>query len=273
MLLTLMLAVVVSPSAQSRAPSQPNIGQALESAPRDQLKELQGIVQTVDRETRVLWVAQGGGSQRTSFLLSHCRRAAQSMPVLTMDSSQSNDRDAGRSFASGPHHAGAPFGIVAHNVGAIAALEESALAQRTPAQRLADWIAQQVGTPVFLLFHLAWLVAWILVDEHHVPGLCMFDPYPFSFLTLIVSLEAIFLTLFVLISQNRLTHQTERRSHLDLQINLLAEQESTRTVELLQRIADHLGLPRDGHEEGELATRTDIRDVVGALEATLPADS
>ncbi len=57
MLLSLMLAGVGSPSAQSRAPSQPNIGQALENAPRDQLKELQGIVQTVDREARVLRVA------------------------------------------------------------------------------------------------------------------------------------------------------------------------------------------------------------------------
>jgi uncharacterized membrane protein len=97
----------------------------------------------------------------------------------------------------------------------------------------------------------------------------VFDPSPFGLLTLGMSLEAIFLTIFVLLSQNRLTRQADRRAHLDLQINLLAEQESTRTVALLQRIADHLGLPRQPAGEDELATPTDIRHVVTALEHTL----
>ena len=96
------------------------------------------------------------------------------------------------------------------------------------------------------------------------------DPFPFSFLTLVVSLEAIFLSIFVLVSQNNLTRQSERRAHLDLQINLLAEQESTRTVALLERIAAHLHVPVPADpSERELAAPTDIRDVVSLLDRAL----
>ena len=96
------------------------------------------------------------------------------------------------------------------------------------------------------------------------------DPFPFSFLTLVVSLEAIFLSIFVLVSQNNLTRQSERRAHLDLQINLLAEQESTKTVALLERIAAHLHVPiPTDPSERELAAPTDIRDVVSTLDRAL----
>ena len=69
-----------------------------------------------------------------------------------------------------------------------------------------------------------------------------FDPYPFSLLTMIVSLEAIFLSIWILISQNQMTRQADRREHLDLQINLLAEQESTATLRAVHGIAHHLGV-------------------------------
>ena len=100
------------------------------------------------------------------------------------------------------------------------------------------------------------------------------DPFPFIFLTLVVSLEAIFLTLFVLISQNNLTRLSERRAHLDLQVNLLAEQESTKTVALLRRIAQKLDVPLlADSDERELAAPTDIREVVSTLDSVLPGDS
>ena len=70
----------------------------------------------------------------------------------------------------------------------------------------------------------------------------MFDPFPFSFLTMVVSLEAIFLAIFVLISQNRMARLADHRAHLDLQINLRAEQEITTTLKLVQEIRAHLGI-------------------------------
>ena len=72
-------------------------------------------------------------------------------------------------------------------------------------------------------------------------GIRPFDPFPFPFLTMTVSLEAIFLALFVLASQNRLTRQADKRSHLDLQIDLLAEREMTAVLQLLQDIASTCG--------------------------------
>ncbi len=68
-----------------------------------------------------------------------------------------------------------------------------------------------------------------------------FDPYPFPLLTLIVSLEAIFLSTFILISQNRDVRLSERRSQLDLQINLLTERENTKMLTMLKQIADKVG--------------------------------
>ena len=130
------------------------------------------------------------------------------------------------------------------------------------------------GTGLFAGLHVVWFAGWIAWNTGLVASWRPVDPFPFSFLTLVVSLEAIFLTLFVLMSQNNLTRQSERRAHLDLQVNLLAEQESTRTVALLERIAQRLNipLPSDSGEQ-ELAAPTDIREVVSTLDSVLPSDA
>jgi len=95
---------------------------------------------------------------------------------------------------------------------------------------------------MFVYVHIVWFGVWIVVNNTtSVP----FDPYPFTFLTLVVSLEAIFLSTFILISQNHDTELAERRNHLDLQINLLAEQENTKILELLQAIAGKVGVQCD----------------------------
>ena len=173
-----------------------------------------------------------------------------------------------------PQHQSSSPGVVAENVAAVARLEEAELARRTRPERFADTIARIAGTPWFGVLHLIWFTLWILWNLRAVSALRPFDPYPFNFLTLVVSLEAIFLSIFVLISQNVLTRQSERRAHLDLQINLLAEQESTRTVALLLRIAEHLNVPLSiESREGDLATPTDIRDVVSTLDEILPGDA
>ena len=87
--------------------------------------------------------------------------------------------------------------------------------------------------------HLVWFGAWVIVND--MSGIPHFDPFPFTFLTLVVSLEAIFLSAFILISQNHETRLSERRNQLDLQINLLTEQENTKMLTLLERIAHKVG--------------------------------
>jgi uncharacterized membrane protein len=173
----------------------------------------------------------------------------------------------------GPNGSSGNGGVVAQNVATIAALEAQALAHRSAAERLADHIAGMTGTIWFAIAHAGWFGAWLLANVGVVPGVRPFDPFPFSFLTLVVSLEAIFLTIFVLMSQNGMARRADRRAQLDLQINLLAEQESTRTVDLLWRIAEHLRVPVERTPtEGSLARPTDIQDVVSTLERKLPVE-
>jgi uncharacterized membrane protein len=111
-----------------------------------------------------------------------------------------------------------------YNIDAIAKLEHDALDRRTPTERVSDVIATLVGNMGFLLAHLILIAGWSLVNLHVIPGLKAFDPFPFGVLALVVSSESVFLTIFVLISQSRMARQSERRSHLDLQVGMLAEQ-------------------------------------------------
>lgn len=138
------------------------------------------------------------------------------------------------------HHPKTVTELTARNVKAIAELERAAQAQQTSADRVADRITRFCGSMPFVWVHVTWFVVWI-VGNTALP-LKPIDPYPFSFLTLVVSLEAIFLSTFIMISENRQGRVDERRSHLDLQINLLAEQESTKTLRLLEDIARTLGV-------------------------------
>lgn len=84
--------------------------------------------------------------------------------------------------------------------------------------------------PWFIMAHVIWFCAWMPLNSKAL-SLQKFDAYPYPLLTMIVSLEAIFLSLFVLMSQNRSSLQAEQRAHLDLQINLLSETENTKMLQ------------------------------------------
>lgn len=129
-------------------------------------------------------------------------------------------------------------GTIESNVLKIARLEANAKTERTAGEKIAEYVAAFCGSMAFVYIHIIWFGAWIIINA----GIWVFDPFPFTFLTLCVSLEAIFLSTFILISQNNETRLTERRNYLDLQINMLAEQESTKTLEIVKRIADKVGI-------------------------------
>jgi uncharacterized membrane protein len=124
------------------------------------------------------------------------------------------------------------------NIQAIARLEEEALGRRTATEKFSDWIVKIVGSTYFLLLTLLLVFGWIALNVGLVPGRGAFDPFPFGILALVVSAEAVFLTIFVLISQNRMARAAERRSHLDLQ----AEQELTTMLQMLQALCAHTGV-------------------------------
>jgi len=139
--------------------------------------------------------------------------------------------------------------LTQRNVEAILQLEEAAKAERRGSDLVAEAIANFCGSMTFVWVHIIWFGTWVFINV--TPGIPHIDPFPFTFLTLVVSLEAIFLSTFILISQNHDTKISERRNHLDLQINLLSEQENTKMISMLQAIADKVGadLSHDPHLE------------------------
>ena len=153
------------------------------------------------------------------------------------------------------------------NIDAISKLENEAIQSRSAAENIADKITTYAGSTPFIIFHLVWFGGWILMNEGIIPGLAAFDPFPFSFLTLVVSLEAIFLTLLVLMSQNRMTKEADKRAHLDLQINMLNEQETTMILRMVNKIAQHLGLQDEMDESAkDLCEETDVNKVAQTLD-------
>jgi uncharacterized membrane protein len=154
---------------------------------------------------------------------------------------------------------------VVRNVQTIADMEAAASAERKPLDRLSDRVSDFAGSSWFLVIHVVWFAGWILMNT--LAGRPI-DPYPFTFLTFLVSLEAIFLTSFVLISQNHLEAQAHRRAALDLQINLLAERELTSVLRVVTGIAGHLGVPvvTDDENLQELIEQTDVAAVAQTVE-------
>src|SRR5438477_7601824 len=107
---------------------------------------------------------------------------------------------------------------------------------RTLVQKTADWIAEFAGSIPFLLIHAGVFAFWLIVNWVHVPGVPQFDPYPFGFLTLAVSLEAIFLSVFVLLSQNRQAAKDRVHADIEYDVNLKAELEIAHLHEKIDRL-------------------------------------
>ena len=154
------------------------------------------------------------------------------------------------------------------NVEAIKNWERATLQARSGIEHFGDWIAQTAASGPVLLLHGVWFAGWISANVGLLPGVAPFDPFPFPFLTMTVSLEAIFLALFVLASQNRLARQSDKRSHLDLQVNLLAEREMTAVLQLLRDIARHLRVPTSvtADQLQDLAAKTDLETLTNRIE-------
>ena len=136
--------------------------------------------------------------------------------------------------------------VVERNINTLVEIRDHMERRKGTQDRIADWVTWFCGSMIFVYIHLAWFGLWIAINLGWT-GLKPFDPFPFSLLTMIVSLEAIMLATFVLISQNRISEIADQRADLDLQINLLAEYEITRVLTLVDAIADHLGLEL-GHD-------------------------
>jgi uncharacterized membrane protein len=152
-------------------------------------------------------------------------------------------------------------------------MEQAALEHRTVTDRLGDAIVGFIGTMKFVVLHLLWFLAWFAINTGKVPGVKVFDPYPFVLLTMMVSMEGVLLATFILMKQNRMSRRADHRDHLHLQIDLLAEEEITKILQMQRQICDHFRIGQATDPEVvELSQHTAVEDLSKELEQKLPAE-
>lgn len=130
----------------------------------------------------------------------------------------------------------------------IRSFKAKANARRTPAEKFADWLTNKFGSIVFLTINAIWFASWIIINQGLTP-IKPFDPYPFSFLTMVVSLEAIFLAIIVLISQNREGRVAELREEIELQLSTVSEGEITKLINLMVMSLEKQGITLEADNE------------------------
>jgi uncharacterized membrane protein len=158
------------------------------------------------------------------------------------------------------------------NIQTIAHLDEAALHEQSLSDRISAAISQFVGSLSFVAAHVIWFGVWALWNLNLIPGLEPFDPYPFGLLTMLVSMEGVLVATFVLITQNWMNRMAERRAHLDLQVNILAEQEMTLVLRMLRTISRKVGVEAEPEEKVEEYERLNVHELATALDEHLPKD-
>jgi uncharacterized membrane protein len=169
------------------------------------------------------------------------------------------------------HESPAPAAVV-ENIQRISDLESAARRELTLSERISKSITDFAGSMLFVVLHVLLFVGWALWNVTAPAGL-RFDPYPFGLMTMMVSLEGVFLATFVLITQNRMMAHTDRRDHLGLQVNMLTEQELTMALRMLRHLCEHAGIPPESESQRrveDLMQETNVYHVMQKIEEELP---
>jgi uncharacterized membrane protein len=140
--------------------------------------------------------------------------------------------------------------VVERNIQALLEHRREQQEKRSRQERIADAVTRFTGSMTFVYIHLVLFGLWVIINLGWFPGISPFDP-TFVVLAMVASVEAIFLSTFVLITQNRMAALADKRADLDLQISLLAEHEVTRLITLVQAMAERMGV--DAAQDPELA--------------------
>jgi uncharacterized membrane protein len=160
--------------------------------------------------------------------------------------------------------------VLERNIRALQLRRERKENEATLEERVAEAITRFTGSMRFVYLHLAIFGFWFVANLGWVPGVPAWDP-SFVVLAMVASVEAIFLSTFVLISQNRMAAAADKRADLDLQISLLAEHEVTRLITLVSGIADRLGVKTEADADlKEITLDVSPDAVLDEIEATEP---
>jgi uncharacterized membrane protein len=141
--------------------------------------------------------------------------------------------------------------VVQRNIRLLTDVRRREDARMATGDRVADAITRLAGSMTFVVIHVVWIGGWIMANLGLIPRVRPWDPFPSVMLAVIVSVEAIFLSTFILIRQNRMQQLADRRAELDVQVGLLTEHELTRAIQLLDAIARRLDVPRPPEPELE----------------------
>lgn len=158
--------------------------------------------------------------------------------------------------------------VIQRNIRKIIQIRQKASHDQSFQDRVANAMTSFSGSMAFFYVHILWFSLWFLLNTGHL-GVRVFDPYPYGFLTMVVSLEAIFLATFVLISQNLLARGAERLTDLGLQTSLLTEHELTRVLQMLRSIQINIGIANDESSnlaDADLTMETKPEDVLAEIE-------
>lgn len=151
----------------------------------------------------------------------------------------------------------------------IQSFEAKELKKRSWSVRLADDLTSTFGSFSFLTINVAFFIFWILANTGNISGLSVFDQFPFPLMTTIVSLEAIILTLIVLMSQNRQSFISNLREEIDMQVNLMSEQEITKILQILVKIAEKQGIKLNDKDLTEMLKGIEVSYIERKLEEQL----
>lgn len=160
---------------------------------------------------------------------------------------------------------------VAENIDQIIRVEKDAMERRSRGETMIDAIGGFIGTPRFVVLQLLACAGWVILNSAKLPGITVFDPFPFPLLSTVTAFEAVLIAAFVLMKQNRISVIVDRRDHLDLQVNLRTERQATQIIQMLDRLSAHVGFEHHHDADGrELGKHVAIGDLVDELHRRLP---
>ena len=158
--------------------------------------------------------------------------------------------------------------VIQRNIRKIIQIRLKSVREQSLQERIAHSMTTFSGSMLFFYLHVVWFCVWIFLNTGHI-GMPLFDPFPYGLLSTVVSMEAIFLSTFVLISQNLLGKETERITDLSLQTGLLTEHELTRVLQMLRAIQNKMGITNDEDSnlaDADLEMETKLEDVLAEIE-------
>ena len=162
--------------------------------------------------------------------------------------------------------------FISKNIDAIIDAEQAANRRRSRSETVYEFVGGIIGTLSFVVLQLTGILVWVAINSGLMPPAHPFDHFPFPILNQIIALEAVLMTAFVLIKQNRMSKLADRRAHLNLQINLMTERETTKLIGMLLEIGERLGIKHKvlDEESDQLSRSLIIETLIEEMHSKFP---